>query len=84
MIFHCLDISEKGISDAVIVQSPDTDVFILLLYYCNIIKTNLYYDTVSEIIGDWKLRCSKLMVKKCVHHFSVCMLSLAVIPLDHL
>lgn len=45
IILHCLHIAEKEQSVEIVVRSPDTDVFVLLIHYNDKIKSELYFDT---------------------------------------
>ena len=46
IVLHCLHVTEPSTSETVVkVRSPDTDVLIILLYYAERIKVQLYFDT---------------------------------------
>ena len=49
-IFHCQYLSKQNRSTTIVVRSPDTDVFILLLAFARIFGNTLLL--VQEIIGD--------------------------------
>jgi hypothetical protein len=44
ILLHCFHVATSSTAD-IIVRSPDTDVFMLLLYYGNQLQQNVYFDT---------------------------------------
>lgn len=45
IILHCLHIAHMQPNSDIVVRSPDTDVFILLLHYNEMITSKVYFDT---------------------------------------
>jgi hypothetical protein len=84
MILHCLHVAEDSPRDSkIIVRSPDTDVFVLLLNFAQRIEQTVLFDTgtgnkrrlINVILSlmQWEVRC--------LLHFQHFMLTLVVTPL---
>ena len=63
IILHCLYAAERQETEAIVVKSPDTDVFILLVYYVQTIGVDIIFDTGS---GDRRRRMSMKKVLSAV------------------
>ena len=80
IILHCLHVAASQSSSDITIRSPDTDVFILLLHFCNKVESRIYFDTgmgnscrildikiLTEIYGSEM--CNALIA---LHAFSGC------------